>query len=482
MPGKFSADIFHMSDSRPSAPPHSLVVTAWLVLAGTALLIPFGRTQLGASVSFMPAVISVVGCFDLLSVCLLLGGYRDKGDLRLLMMAGAYGWSLVAMAGYALAVPQERSPVPAVRERTVHGAVPVPGLARRLPGAARAGVRAVAAPGADRHRRRAAHRDRVAADAVAVGTASVLIALVVGNAPHLPVLIVGVDTTRMTALTAPVALPLVLGALVVSWLGSRRRIALDGWATVAILVCACDLVLTYASGHRYSLGWYGGRLLTLVAAGVVVLSMLATFRRLAAVAEHHAAHDALTGLANRRRAYDELDQMIARARFCRRALGLVSLDLDHFKRINDEHGARDRRPGAAHGGDGAEATPAAPATWSPGSAARSSWSCCPTPMRPGPRRPPRSSAARWPRSSCRGWATTCPPASAPRRWSRRPRQRPAAAPGGRGAVRRQARRPQPHRRLRGAGPPPADRRRPAGAAPDGRHAARLSPRVRRCRS
>ena len=107
---------------------------------------------------------------------------------------------------------------------------------------------------------------------------------------------------------------------------------------MAILVCACDLVLTYASGHRYSLGWYGGRLLTLVAAGVVVLSMLATFRRLAAVAEHHAAHDALTGLANRRRAYDELDQMIARARFSRRALGLVSLDLDHFKRINDEHG------------------------------------------------------------------------------------------------------------------------------------------------
>ena len=327
-----------MSDSRPSAPPHSLVVTAWLVLAGTALLIPFGRTQLGASVSFMPAVISVVGCFDLLSVCLLLGGYRDKGDLRLLMMAGAYAWSLVAMAGYALAFPGaiSQSPPFASAPSTApylflvwHGGFPVLlGLAsapwpHRMPT-----VTVV--------ERRTATAWRLMT--VAVGTASVLIALVVADAPHLPVLIVGVDTTRMTALTAPVVLPLVIGALVVSWLGSRRRVALDGWATVAILVCACDLVLTYASGHRYSLGWYGGRLLTLVAAGVVVLSMLATFRRLAAVAEHHAAHDALTGLANRRRAYDELDQMIARARFSRRALGLVSLDLDHFKRINDEHG------------------------------------------------------------------------------------------------------------------------------------------------
>jgi hypothetical protein len=51
---------------------------------------------------------------------------------------------------------------------------------------------------------------------------------------------------------------------------------------------------------RAGVGWYCGRALTLFAAGAVLVAMLASFRRLSASAEHHAAHDALTGLVNRR--------------------------------------------------------------------------------------------------------------------------------------------------------------------------------------
>ena len=57
----------------------------------------------------------------------------------------------------------------------------------------------------------------------------------------------------------------------------------------------------------------------------------AEVRRLAAV-------DSLTGLYNRRSWDEHLGRELARARRERRPLSVVMIDLDHFKRYNDEHG------------------------------------------------------------------------------------------------------------------------------------------------
>jgi len=51
-----------------------------------------------------------------------------------------------------------------------------------------------------------------------------------------------------------------------------------------------------------------------------------------------ASHDALTGLMNRRAFSERLEQAVARARRHTRRVGLIYLDLDGFKRVNDEHG------------------------------------------------------------------------------------------------------------------------------------------------
>ena len=118
----------------------------------------------------------------------------------------------------------------------------------------------------------------------------------------------------------------------------RGRAGPERWSSVAILVCLCDLCLTYSSHYRYSLGWYTGRTLTVTAAAVVLIAMLASFRRLKATAEFNAAYDGLTALANRRSAYDSLAAMIARARRTGTPLSVVLFDLDHFKQINDNHG------------------------------------------------------------------------------------------------------------------------------------------------
>ena len=57
-----------------------------------------------------------------------------------------------------------------------------------------------------------------------------------------------------------------------------------------------------------------------------------------AVLVRRSAEDALTGLPNRRAFEEALAREVARARRVRAPLGLVALDVDHFKRVNDTHG------------------------------------------------------------------------------------------------------------------------------------------------
>ncbi len=315
-----------------------LLVAACGSVLMVVVLIPLSHHPLNPTISFMPALISVVGCFDVLSVYLLLGDYRDSGDRRVLVMAWAYAWSLAAMGGYALAFPGAISMNPplAVSESIApytyiawHAGFPILlGLAW--------------APWPARWTR---HRPGRGSLGVAIGTTAAAVAggvltvtLLVLFAEQMPVLINGLDTTAMTTVTAPLVLPVVALSLVLCVHGTRNRAGPERWASIAVLVCLCDLILTYWARARFSVGWYAGRSLTLVAAAVLLLAMLVAFRRLTASAEHDAAHDPLTGLANRRNAYDSLNQLAARARRAKAPLGVLSIDLDYFKKINDHYG------------------------------------------------------------------------------------------------------------------------------------------------
>ena len=320
------------------SPQGPVALAAVLLVLMTLVLLPLGHLQQSSASSFMPALLALVAGFDLLSVILLVGGYRDRGDKRLLLMAATFAWSLVIMGGYALAFPGAVSQTPPLA--TTASTAPYLYVIWHTTFPVMLALSCYPWPGRfSRPTSPAARLRMVAIVLVCVLIAAfTLAAVVVMSSEGLPALIHGTDTSRMTSLTAPIALPAVLAALVLCHRGARDQTGPERWVPIVVLTCLCDLVLTYVSGHRYSLGWYAGRTLTLLASGLLVVSMLAIFRRLSALAERDAAHDPLTNLLNRRSASLALDQLIARARRLDEPLSLVSVDLDHFKSINDTHG------------------------------------------------------------------------------------------------------------------------------------------------
>lgn len=83
-----------------------------------------------------------------------------------------------------------------------------------------------------------------------------------------------------------------------------------------------------------------GLLNALADGAVPALQRLQLLRRL----EHRASHDVLTGLPNRARAEETLEDLLAERRNTGGGIGVVFVDLDGFKAINDRegHGAGDR--------------------------------------------------------------------------------------------------------------------------------------------
>jgi EAL domain-containing protein (putative c-di-GMP-specific phosphodiesterase class I)/PAS domain-containing protein len=241
------------------------------------------------SAVFLPLSLAVVCCFDLLSVVLLLGQFIDTGRMRLLVLSCAYlfaGLTLIGRIGTWSGVPGMPGPL-----------ATVPSTASWLWliwQASFSVLLAVAmAPWLDRgHPVMPATRRRALAWWAVGGSAAagaLVVVAVVALSAHLPVLISGDNTSELARLAGPVIVPLVAIATAVTIEGARRRTGPERWTGLAAVASLADVVLTLASQTRFSVGWYAGRTLTVVAAGAVLMALLAQFngirRRLASEGE-----------------------------------------------------------------------------------------------------------------------------------------------------------------------------------------------------
>jgi diguanylate cyclase (GGDEF)-like protein len=126
---------------------------------------------------------------------------------------------------------------------------------------------------------------------------------------------------------------------------TRGRSMTDLCLILAVLAAAIDASLTLRAGARFSLGWYAARLCS-VASCVPVLAvylreitfLYARVIRLNEQLHEQASVDGITGLFNRRHFNRALAEALASAASQGRPLGLLLIDVDHFKRYNDSMG------------------------------------------------------------------------------------------------------------------------------------------------
>lgn len=155
--------------------------------------------------------------------------------------------------------------------------------------------------------------------------------------------------------------------------GRRRQTILHLWLALTLFASLADVLVSLGTTTRYSVGWYFGRIESMIAASVLLILFLTETNRLhsrlaiamndlldrnrqlatllhekeALVASLRdseekirqlAYYDPLTELPNRRLLLDRLTLALNQARRNRCSLAVMFTDLDHFKEINDTLG------------------------------------------------------------------------------------------------------------------------------------------------
>jgi diguanylate cyclase (GGDEF)-like protein len=105
---------------------------------------------------------------------------------------------------------------------------------------------------------------------------------------------------------------------------------------IAVMLAAMGMALAGQSSERIIVYYVAAMPMLFAGLGLFLFQSFA----LDAIDEmqRQARTDTMTGLMNRRAFDEELTQALARASRYGRSLSLVMTDIDHFKRINDEHG------------------------------------------------------------------------------------------------------------------------------------------------
>ena len=120
---------------------------------------------------------------------------------------------------------------------------------------------------------------------------------------------------------------------VASFYGSRATASV-----IALVAVVHAAALWSLPGETTSFDRWADVVVSVIVAGVVVRALARRNRRLVQQLSTEARVDPLTGLWNRRAFAERLETESARAVREGTSLAVVAFDIDHFKRVNDEHG------------------------------------------------------------------------------------------------------------------------------------------------
>lgn len=314
----------------------AIVSAGLLVIIGLAA-VPYSQVALRPRPGFMPVFGALTVLTDALTAGLLLTQAYVAGDRSKLRLGAAYAFSSLIILPHLAAFPAVgASPLIGSSVSAVwlwcawHG------------GFAFCVIRFIVARSGDL---RPGHLRQTLA--CTIGAVVLLTALATVGLPLLPSLLQ--SGTSYGALTSTGIGPVILGVTVFATFlvltRLRFRTVLGMWLAVGMLAATLDVLLTLIAGSRFSVGWYAGRLLSLVTGVTILFALLSELMREAGrVAEvnshlqHLLQEDVLTGMANRRAFQTALDAEWRRASREQTVLSLLMIDIDSFKGFNDRYG------------------------------------------------------------------------------------------------------------------------------------------------
>jgi diguanylate cyclase (GGDEF)-like protein len=313
-------------------------VTATVLLAVAGLVLPFATMPLPERAGFLPGFIGMMFLADLVTATLLFSQADAAQDRSTADLAAAYLFSVVIVVPHLMAFPG------VFADKSLLG---TSASAVWLWCAWHAGFALCVARYACRRQTAGAGPIRIV-PVLAALAAAVLAAIMVATAgvPYLPeVLHGGGFGALITSGVGPAVLACNVVALGLVVISLRGRTVVDLWLAVAMLAATLDVILTLCSGGRYTLGWYGARMLSLVTGITVLVALLAElailFSSISGLNERLqllSVTDGLTQLANRRGFDEALDRAWRTAEREETPISLLMIDIDHFKGFNDTYG------------------------------------------------------------------------------------------------------------------------------------------------
>jgi len=321
------------------------LLAAAVLLCTAGLVLPYSTVQSLFVQPFMPIFATSVVIAEGLTAFLLWTQYRASGRLLFATLAGAYAFTSATAVFHLMIYPN------------VFSATGLLGASRQTAiwtwliwraGFALLVTFALTArfcpPIENRTRRRACGALAIGG---AIGVSVALCSAAIAGRDRLPNLVLGTGAYRhLTA--GPVTLSaaaICIAALGIYARATRLRTLMDLWVSVALLAGVVDVVLTLAAGQRYSVGWYGARIASMVSANAVLWMLMSeTSRAYQKLADTHrtlqelSVRDGLTGVFNRAYFDERYPRELAAAIEAGYPLAVLLIDVDHFKDYNDAFG------------------------------------------------------------------------------------------------------------------------------------------------